>query len=74
MKRISQPYEKSMTLLMKAYNAAGCISENSPALVTHSGRNCWAVGSSPWAGPGRLFPQACAISPCGLRLIQIQCR
>jgi hypothetical protein len=36
-----------------------------------SGRNCWAVGSSPWAGPGRLFPQARAISPCGLRLIQI---
>jgi hypothetical protein len=22
-------------------------------------------------GPGRLFPQACAISPCGLRLRQI---
>ena len=39
--------------------------------VHGSGRNCWAVGPSPWAGPGRLFPQARAISPCGLRLIQI---
>jgi hypothetical protein len=23
-----------------------------------SGRNCWAVGSSPWAGPDRLFIEA----------------
>src|SRR5271156_3692873 len=27
------------------------------------GRNCWAAVSSQWAGPGRLFPQARAISP-----------
>jgi hypothetical protein len=29
----------------------------------HSGRNCWAVGSSPWAGPDRLFIEAQPMGP-----------
>jgi hypothetical protein len=31
----------------------GCASQ-----VWGSGRNCWAVGSSPWVGPDRLFIEA----------------
>jgi hypothetical protein len=27
-------------------------------LPSPSGRNCWAAGSSPWAGPDRLFMEA----------------
>jgi hypothetical protein len=29
----------------------------------YSGRNCWAVGSSPWAGPDRLFIEARPMGP-----------
>ena len=34
--------------------------------VPSSGSHDWAVGSSLWAGPGRLFPSACAVKPVRL--------
>jgi hypothetical protein len=45
--------------------------KNRKPWIGPSGRNCWVAGSSPWVGLGGLFPQAHAISPCGLRLRQI---
>jgi hypothetical protein len=45
-------FEDSMVVVVRTAAVDGSNATEAPG--AHSGRNCWAVGSSPWAGPDRL--------------------